>query len=178
MTRHKFSTLRDKMSVEAQARIRARATEALLAMPLAELRRARELTQAHIANNLKVNQGWISKIEHQADMYISTLRDYIEAMGGELEIVARFKEGPVQIDRFGATSSNMSQPEDKDQAPAPATPDYGTGTDLIFAPWTPPNAPSEFSITTDERANTWTRASAATNTPARANRPLTISRAA
>lgn len=96
----KFSELRAKMSPEARGRAEARATEMLKEMPLHELRRARGLSQETLAAVLKVRQGSISKIEHRTDMYISTLRSHIQAMGGELEIVARFPDGEVKITNF------------------------------------------------------------------------------
>src|SRR5260363_292040 len=68
--------------------------QALLSeMPLHELRQARALPQVKLAQSLRVNQAAISKLEHRADMYISTLRDYIRAVGGDLEIIARFPGG-------------------------------------------------------------------------------------
>ena len=93
----KFSELRSKMSAESQGRATARTEQMLREMRLADLRRARELTQQQLASELKVNQAWISKVERQADMYLSTLRSYIEAIGGELDIVARFGDQSVRI---------------------------------------------------------------------------------
>jgi hypothetical protein len=49
---------------------------------------------------LRTKQGSVSKLEHRTDMYISTLRSYVEAMGGQLEIVARFPDGSVKISKF------------------------------------------------------------------------------
>ena len=69
-------------------------------MPLAELRQARKFTQQQIAQSLKIKQASVSKMESQTDMYISTIRKYIEAMGGELEIVAKFPEGNVKVETF------------------------------------------------------------------------------
>jgi DNA-binding transcriptional regulator YiaG len=77
-----------------------RSREMLTALPLADLRRARELSQATLAELLEASQPEVSKIEHRRDLYISTLRRYIEAMGGELDIVARFPDGAVRINRF------------------------------------------------------------------------------
>lgn len=99
-----FKTLTDRMPAASRARIEARAKKILAEMPLHELRRARELSQATIANVLGVQQGSISKIEHQTDMYVSTLRDYIEATGGELKIVASFPTGDIRIKRFDQIS--------------------------------------------------------------------------
>jgi transcriptional regulator with XRE-family HTH domain len=69
-------------------------------MPLHELREARQLSQESLAKALNINQAAVSKVERRTDMYISTLRDYIRAMGGELEIIARFPDGQVKIDNF------------------------------------------------------------------------------
>jgi hypothetical protein len=71
-------------------------------MPLQELRRARELSQTRIAEILGREQGDVSKLEHRTDMYVSTLRSYIEAMGGRLDIIAHFPEGDVRITQFEA----------------------------------------------------------------------------
>lgn len=96
----KFSDLRAKMSPEAQGRADARTKAMLKEMPLQELRRARGLSQVTLAKTLHVNQGSISKLERRTDMYISTLRSHIQAMGGDLEIIARFPDGEVKISNF------------------------------------------------------------------------------
>lgn len=96
----KFSDLRAKMSPQAQARANERAKAMLKEMPLQELRRARGLSQATLAETLHVQQGSISKLERRTDMYISTLRSHIQAMGGDLEIIARFPDGEVRISNF------------------------------------------------------------------------------
>ncbi|MDR0648533.1 MAG: helix-turn-helix domain-containing protein [Synergistaceae bacterium] len=74
--------------------------KALAEMPLDELRRARGLSQKALAGMLHVQQPAIAKMERRADMYISTLRSHIEAMGGELEITAQFPDGVVKISNF------------------------------------------------------------------------------
>jgi DNA-binding XRE family transcriptional regulator len=87
---------------ERRKRVEKRA-EALIQeqLTLQQLRRELELTQERMANLLHVQQGHISKIEKRSDMLISTLRDYIEAMGGELELVARLPgRNPVKLDGF------------------------------------------------------------------------------
>jgi hypothetical protein len=61
---------------------------------LQELRKSRELTQEAVAALLGVNQENVSRLERRNDLLISTLRDYIGAMGGELDIVARFPDRP------------------------------------------------------------------------------------
>ena len=95
-----FSDLRAKMSPEARARVDARVVAALQQLPLLELRKARSLSQQKLAEALDTTQGEVSKIEHRTDLYLSTLRNYIEAMGGELDIIARFKDGAVRISTF------------------------------------------------------------------------------
>ena len=88
------------MSPAQQARAEARTRAMLAEMPLHELRHARQLTQMALAEALEVAQSEISKIEHRTDLYVSTLRRYIEAMGGELEIIAHFPDGDVRITQF------------------------------------------------------------------------------
>jgi len=66
-------------------------------MPLEELRRARQMTQAKLAEALGVNQGEVSKIEHRTDLYLSTLAEYVKALGGRLEIRAVFTDREVRI---------------------------------------------------------------------------------
>lgn len=95
-----FETLRKRMSTDRQARVAVRTSELLATLPLYEIRQARKLSQVELAEKLHVNQAAVSKIEHRADMYISTLRRHIEAMGGSLVIQAEFPEGRYQIDSF------------------------------------------------------------------------------
>ncbi len=95
-----FKELEAKMSPERRARIKARVDEAIREMPLDELREALQLTQESLAEALHVKQPFISKVERRTDMYISTLRKIIEAMGGELEIRAILPNGVVRINQF------------------------------------------------------------------------------
>ncbi|MDT4875036.1 Helix-turn-helix domain protein [compost metagenome] len=96
----KFDELRAKMSPEARERVEARAQEMLAEMPLNELRQARGLSQKALSEVLHVQQPAIAKMEKRTDMYISTLRSHIEAMGGQLEVIARFPDGAVKISNF------------------------------------------------------------------------------
>ncbi|MDR0842935.1 MAG: helix-turn-helix domain-containing protein [Acidobacteriota bacterium] len=98
----KFADLRVQMSPESQARAEAKAQELLAEMPLNELRQARGLSQKMLAEVLHVQQPSIAKMEKRTDMYLSTLRSHIEAMGGRLEVVARFPDGSVKINNFAA----------------------------------------------------------------------------
>ena|ERR1700685_2545014 len=76
---------------------RANARQKKRAALLGELRRARQLTQETLAETLGMSQSEVSKVEHRTDLYVSTLRRYVEAMGGELQIFARFPNGEVEI---------------------------------------------------------------------------------
>lgn len=96
----KFSELRAAMSEPARQQANDQAKAMLAEMPLNELRQARGLTQKMLAEVLHVQQPSIAKMERRADMYLSTLRSHIEAMGGELEVIARFPDGAVKISNF------------------------------------------------------------------------------
>ena len=106
-----FRHLRARMSPEAQAAAAQKTPAMLAAMPLQELRQARQLSQEQLATILRVKQASISKLERRADMYISTLRQFIEAMGGELEIMAKFPEGVVKITQFQELDSYPASQE-------------------------------------------------------------------
>ncbi len=95
-----FRVLRERMSPEARARADAKAQAMMKEMPLAGLRQARKLSQEQIAATLHVGQASVSKLERQTDMYLSTLRNFLKAMGGDLEITARFADGAVRITLF------------------------------------------------------------------------------
>jgi len=106
----KYSELRAKMSPEALEKSSALTQEMLDEMPLQELRQARALSQEQLARVLRVKQASVSKLERRTDMYIQTLRSYIEAMGGTLEITALFPEGKVRINQFEEEISNLEKP--------------------------------------------------------------------
>lgn len=96
----KWRTIREKMDPERQERIRKRTDELLAELPLQELRQARALSQQELAEVLGLNQATVSKLERRTDMYLSSLRRFVEAMGGELEISANFPDGKVRIQLF------------------------------------------------------------------------------
>jgi predicted XRE-type DNA-binding protein len=100
-----FRELEANMPPERRARVAARVKAELAMMPLHQLRNAREMTQTRLAEVLSVDQGRISKLEKRTDMYLSTLRSYVEAMGGTLEIRAVFPEGAVKIDLLNKLSA-------------------------------------------------------------------------
>jgi DNA-binding XRE family transcriptional regulator len=96
----KFSELTAKMSPEARARADAMTKAMLAEMPLHELRQARGLTQKMLAEVLHVEQPSIAKMEKRTDMYMSTLRGFVQAMGGDLVVMAKFPDGDVRISNF------------------------------------------------------------------------------
>jgi DNA-binding XRE family transcriptional regulator len=101
----KWSELEAKMGPERVAASRARAKKIIEEMPLQQLRNARQMTQTRLAEVLEMDQGNISKLEQRTDMYLSTLRSYVEAMGGALEIRAVFPDGDVKIDLLNKLSA-------------------------------------------------------------------------
>jgi hypothetical protein len=85
--------IRKEMSPARRKRISDRAKELLAEeMTLGELRKAHKLTQQRLAESLGVGQDQICKLEQRSDLLLSTLRSYIEAMGGRLTILAEFPE--------------------------------------------------------------------------------------
>ena len=92
--RHSFDRLRESLPVAACTEAAALTDAMERDLSLAELRRARQMTQDQLASDLHINQASIAKLERRTDMYLSTLRRFVEAMGGELEIVARFPDQP------------------------------------------------------------------------------------
>lgn len=111
-----FKELRAKMEPERRESVEKRVQEALRAMPLDGLREARELTQTQLAQVLQVSQGAVSKVERRADMYISTLRSYVRAIGGDLQIRAVFPEGDVLINQFEDLDTARKAPVDETAA--------------------------------------------------------------
>ncbi|PWT97353.1 MAG: transcriptional regulator [Terriglobia bacterium] len=100
MPTRKFGELLESVPPERRRRIAKRVHDTLVSMPLEEIRKARQMTQVKLAEVLGVNQGEISKIEHRTDIYISTLADYVDALGGKLEIRAVFPDREMRISQF------------------------------------------------------------------------------
>jgi len=108
MARTKFSALRDDVTAKdgASERIAVMRSEALEEIRLFEIRHREAVSQAELAGRLDVTQGAISKLEHADDVRVSTLRQYLEALGARLELVAVFDDEkrsvPVHLGRDGA----------------------------------------------------------------------------
>lgn len=90
-----FSILRNRLSEQAQQKVSQKVQFALQ-----ELRQKRGVSQEKLAESLNMKQANVSRLEHRSDMYVSTLRNYINAMGGKLSLLAEFPEGSVRINQF------------------------------------------------------------------------------
>lgn len=88
------------MSPARKEKLEKRFQESLASMPLDELRKAREMTQLQLGDALGVHQSEVSKIQHRSGICVSTLVDYVEALGGHLEIRAVFPDRQVLISQY------------------------------------------------------------------------------
>jgi DNA-binding Xre family transcriptional regulator len=100
-------TLKDKMkglSPARRKRIEARTAQLIAEeMTRQELRHARKLTQARLAKALGITQDGVSRLEKRSDLLLSTLRGYVEAMGGSLSLIAEFPDRkPVMLSGIAA----------------------------------------------------------------------------
>jgi transcriptional regulator with XRE-family HTH domain len=86
---------------KTQAKAARRAQELLGELLLSEVRQLAGKSQQQVARELGIKQPSLSKLEKQADMQISTLQRIVKALGGELEVLARFPKGTVKLDQFG-----------------------------------------------------------------------------
>ena len=102
--------IRARMPTARREKIAAR-TQELLAqeMTLRDLRKAQKLTQEQMATALNIGQDGVSRIEKRSDFLLSTLRTYIGAMGGSLELVVSFPgRAPVSLSSLGEIASTSS----------------------------------------------------------------------
>jgi len=83
-----FKELENRMRPECRARAKARAKEMMAEMLLAEIRQTAGMTQDEVAASLGIKQPTLSRMESQDDMQVSTLQRLVQALGGELEIIA------------------------------------------------------------------------------------------
>ena len=96
------------MPEERRRRIEERAAELIAEeFRLRDLRRLRRLTQARLSKKLKIGQEGVSRIEKRTDLYLSTLRSYVEGVGGELTLMVKFPDRPpVILTGFGENSES------------------------------------------------------------------------
>jgi transcriptional regulator with XRE-family HTH domain len=88
---------RNRKDPERAARIEAGARAMLLVSELTKLRESRDLTQVELASALDVSQARVSRLERQDDLYLSTLAEYVRAMGGELRVSVVFPDETVEL---------------------------------------------------------------------------------
>ena len=100
MKRRKWSDIKARIKPATRARIEAEGRRLSDDLHLSQLRKARGLTQEAMADLLGVSQAEVSKMERRTELYVGTLRKFIEAMNGELVLAARFPDGveiPIQL---------------------------------------------------------------------------------
>jgi hypothetical protein len=97
VSKHWKALKEGRLSEEAQARVRARVTAELEELTLKALRQGLELTQVEVGRSARMTQSELSRVENRDDHLTSTLRRYVEALGGELEISAVFGDRRVKI---------------------------------------------------------------------------------
>lgn len=107
------------LPADRRVKIEARAAELIAEeLSLGELRKAMRLTQADLAKRLGVRQDTISRAEQRADMLLSTLRGYVQAMGGRLALVAELpNRPPVRIKGFSVLADETESRDDPDRTP-------------------------------------------------------------
>lgn len=88
-------------SRKTRQRAEVRTQEMLQKLLLSEIRQLTGKSQQEVADAIGIKQPSLSKLEKQSDMQISTLSRIVNALGGELEVLARFPKGVVKIDQFG-----------------------------------------------------------------------------
>ena len=111
-----------KLPPARQRKVEARAQELIAEeLTLQDLRKAQKLTQEQMATVLNIRQDSISRLEKRSDMMLSTMRSYVEAMGGSLELVARFpNRAPVIIYNSMKDVSPQQTPASKRKKPEPS----------------------------------------------------------
>jgi DNA-binding XRE family transcriptional regulator len=107
------TTLREKLAslpIERREKIEAKAQQLIAEeMSLRSLRKARLLTQEKVAELLDIRQENVSRIEKRADLLISTLRDYVGSMGGELRLIVEFPDyPPIELSGFGEVEAEKA----------------------------------------------------------------------
>ena len=97
----KWNDLKHKASPGVRARLKREAQAELQRIGFDKLRQARQQTQIAVAEKLRVGQGSVSRIEKQSDFLLSTLKEYVGALGGQLELRAIFPDGDFVIESLG-----------------------------------------------------------------------------
>lgn len=104
MMAHKFENLTNKMDSKRVKRAKAKAKDIMAEMLLAEIRKEAGFTQEDLSEVLGVKQPSLSKLESQDDMQVGTLQRLIQALGGQLELIAHMPGGDISISQFKSVS--------------------------------------------------------------------------
>lgn len=114
-----------ELSPARREKIEARARDLIAEeMTLRDLRKARDLTQTRMAETLGIGQDGVSRLEKRSDLLLSTLRSYVAAMGGSLDLVARFPDRPPVIVSGLVDFGEDGGEAERDQ-PKPGAPGHG-----------------------------------------------------
>ena len=99
---HKFEKLKKEMKPENLLKAKAKAKNIMAEMLLAEIRKEAGFTQEYLAEIIGIKQPTLSKLESQNDIQVSTLQRLIQALGGQLELIAHMPSGDIKISQFRA----------------------------------------------------------------------------
>lgn len=103
-----WNDLKHKSSPQARAKLKREADAELERIGFHKLRQARKQTQVAIAERLNVGQGAVSRMEKQSDFLLSTLREYVGALGGQLELRVVFPDGDFVIETLAPVGKKRS----------------------------------------------------------------------
>lgn len=99
----KWKDIQHKASPEVRERVHQEALAELERIGFNKLRQAREQTQVALAERLNIPQSGVSRLENQSDLLLSTLRKYVGALGGELQVRVVFPDAQFELERLGDT---------------------------------------------------------------------------
>ena len=118
-----LKAMMDRLPADRRERVKARAEELIAEeLTLRDLRKAHDLTQERMAELLDIGQDSVSRLEQRSDLLLSTLRSYVNAMGGSLELIARFPDRPaVILSGLAGLSKEEKRAPRKKTAPKGAT---------------------------------------------------------
>jgi transcriptional regulator with XRE-family HTH domain len=105
-----WKTIKHKFTAEEHAAIKKEAHAELERIGFGKLRQARQQTQIAVAERLKIPQGAVSRMEKRSDLLLSTLREYVGALGGKLELRAVFPDANFELETLAETTSAKKRP--------------------------------------------------------------------
>ncbi len=105
MTTQNWDTIKHKFTEKDHEAIKREARAELHRIGFDKLRKARHQTQVAVAGKLNIPQAAVSRLERRSDVLVSTLRDYVSALGGRLEVHAVFPDGDFELESFSTQGS-------------------------------------------------------------------------